>query len=64
MFKSDLPIPITVPYSDRLSSSALTETGHRRRTARKAKKTRESEDTSRRDCVRVGRRGDMVVDVL
>lgn len=36
-------IPITGPYSDLLSSSALTETGHKRRIATSARKMRENE---------------------
>ena len=51
-----LPIPITGPYFA-LSSSAFTETGHKRMRARNATKRRDMEDSSLRDCVRVGRRG-------
>lgn len=50
-----LPIPITVPYLFS-SASALTEAGHKRRTARSAKNKIDSDDARRRDCVLVGRR--------
>ncbi len=58
-----VPIPITVPYSDFLSSSALTDTGHKRIRARTAKKIKEREVAMRRDGVRAGRRDgrDMMV---
>ena len=52
-----VPIPMTVPYSDFLSSSAFTATGHRRMSAKKATKKIEREEATRRAWDRVGRRG-------
>jgi len=62
---NNVPIPITVPYSA-CCSSAFTATGHRQTRAMKARKATESDESMRRDCVRVGRRGrrDMVVVVV
>jgi hypothetical protein len=50
----NVPIPITVPYSDFLSS-AETEGGQRRMRAKKRKKAKEREERRREDCVLDGR---------
>ena len=47
---------MTGPYLAFASSSALTASGHTRRSARHATKKRDSEDARRRDCVLVGLR--------
>ena len=49
-----VPIPITVPYSDFLSS-AETAGGQRRMRARKRKKAKDKPETRRVVCVLVGR---------
>ena len=54
------PIPITGPYFS-FSWSALAATGQIRRSARHARKKRDSEDAKRRDCVLVGRRDNRVM---
>jgi len=48
------PMPMTVPYSDFLSS-AETAGGQRQMTARKMKKARDSPERRRAECVLVGR---------
>lgn len=58
--RKDSPIPITGPYFS-FSWSALTATGHKRRSARQARKKRDSEDAKRRDCDLVGRRDSRVM---
>jgi hypothetical protein len=49
-----VPMPMTVPYSDFLSS-AETAGGQRQTTARKMKKARDSPEMRRAECVLVGR---------
>lgn len=49
---------MTVPYSDFLSSSALTATGHKRMRAKTAKKARDIEPRRLRLCLLVGRRAE------
>jgi len=58
--KEHVPIPITVPYSDFLSS-AETAGGQRRIRAKKRKKAMDNPETRRAVCVLVGR--DMLREV-
>jgi hypothetical protein len=52
------PIPMTVPNSVFLSSSALTATGHKRMRAKTVKRTRDIEPRMFRLCLLVGRRAE------
>lgn len=52
--RKNVPMPITVPYSDFLSS-AETEGGQRRMSVKKRKKAKEREERRREDCVLDGR---------
>lgn len=54
----DLPIPMTVPNSDFLSSFALTAMGQMRMRAKIVKHTREMEPRKFRLCLLVGRRAE------